>query len=247
MDNFFELYDAIWTAMVDDAEDKRIIHAETGRCWSMVECEDSLGMAMADSVMSRAAMFESGFEGLSLKEAAAAIKSWNLNEASKALAAANAYFNTSARIEALNCSEPYENYSTAGLSFDGATVAAIGHLHLTEEIHRVAKDVYIIERAPKDGDYPDAACDYILPRCDYVFITGSALINKTLPHLLSLCKNAYTILTGPSVPLCPALLDFGIDRLAGMAIANRDAMREHINSGRGGNPYSMGQTFLLKK
>ena len=247
MENFFELYDALLNGIGTDAQNERITHALSGRCWSMVETESLFGMAMADTCVSRAPMFAGGFDGLSLNNAAKAMKSWNLNEASIGLAAANAYFNTPARISALNCAEPYENYSTSGLSFKGATVAAIGHLHLTQEIHRDAKDVYIIERSPKPGDYPDSACDFILPRCDYVFITGSALINKTLPHLLDLCRSAYTILTGPSVPMCPALLDFGIDRLSGMALKDRDAMRERIVTGAGGSPYPWGETFLLKK
>jgi len=106
--------------------------------------------------------------------------------------------------------------------------------------------VYIIERVPKAGDYPDAACDWILPRCDLVIITGSSLINKTLPHLLSLCEDATTILTGPSVPMCPALLDFGIDRLAGMVVTDRQAMAEHVRLGRHGSPYGCGQAFLIK-
>ena len=42
----------------------------------------------------------------------------------------------------------------------------------------------ILERDPVLGDYPDSACEYILPEQDYVFITGMTLVNKTLPHLL---------------------------------------------------------------
>ena len=40
-------------------------------------------------------------------------------------------------------------------------------------------------------------------------MTASPLVNKTLPHLLELSKDAYTILAGPSCPMCPQLLDFG--------------------------------------
>lgn len=88
-----------------------------------------------------------------------------------------------------------------------------------------AKQVYILERHPKPGDYPDSACEYLLPECDTVLITGSSMVNKTLPRLLELCKNAYVILTGPTVPLCPALLDFGIDRLAGMVVTDKAGAR----------------------
>ena len=78
-------------------------------------------------------------------------------------------------------------------------------------------------------------------------ITGSALVNKTLPHLLELCEKATVILTGPSVPLCPALLDLGIDRIAGMAITDRAVLRERVEKGQRGSPYGEGSPFLLKK
>ena len=79
-----------------------------------------------------------------------------------------------------------------------------------------------------------------------MLITGSTLINKTLPHILDLCENAYTILLGPSVPMCPALLDFGIDRLAGMAVTDCAGLAEHVRGSVHGSPYRYGQSFLIK-
>ena len=80
-----------------------------------------------------------------------------------------------------------------------------------------------------------------------MIITGSALINKTLPHLLELCRHAYTILTGPSVPLCPALLEQGLDRISGMVVTDREGMKNSVLSGQRGNPYRYGEPFLLVK
>ena len=127
------------------------------------------------------------------------------------------------------------------------TVGIIGHMRGPKGLHEQARAVYTLERAPQEGDYPDSACDLLLPRCDLVLITGSSLVNKTLPHLLELCEQAIVILTGPSVPLCPALLDCGIDRIAGMAIADRAALRARVESGQRGSPYGEGIPFLLKK
>ena len=74
-----------------------------------------------------------------------------------------------------------------------------------------------------------------------MLITGSSIVNKTLPRLLELCKNAYVVLTGPTVPLCPALLERGIDRLAGMVVTDRAGARRHAaecleGAARGGMP-----------
>ena len=182
-----------------------------------------------------------------LRRAAEALKSWNSTEASLAMAAVNAFYNTEERLSELHCSEPFENYCTRGIDFRGKTVGIVGHMHGTDEMRRDAEKIFILEREPRGGDYPDPACDYLLPQCDIVLITGSAITNKTLPHLLDLCRSAYTILVGPSVPMCPELFGFGIDRLSGLVITDRYGIRERVQSGAGGSPYSHGKSFLLVK
>ncbi len=244
MDGFFSLYDTI----IDNIDPGTVVERTvSGERWSAAAGGNRLGMAMATEGDSIAPMFPAGFAGMDVKEIAPAIKSWNLHEASLALSAVNLCCNTPERMEALGCIEPFKNYCTAGLDLKRKTVAAVGHLHLTEEIRREAKQIYIIERAPREGDYPDSACDLILPQCDIVIITGATIINKTLPHLLSLCRNACTILIGPSVPMCPELLEHGIDRLAGMAVTDPAAMEKKIAAGERGSPYGFGQSWLIKK
>ncbi len=243
MKDFFQIYEAIARGV--QAEDI-IRSAETAQFWAMAETDRSTGIAMMTPGGSIAPMFER-MEGLSLKEAASAVGSWNLSEASLAMAAANAYYNSPERMEALGSCEPYENYCTHGIELEGRSIAMIGHLRGPEELYRKARQVYIIERSPQPGDYPDAACDWILPRCDIVLISGSAIINKTLPHLLELCRDAYTILTGPTVPMCPELLELGIDRLSGMVVTDRTGMREHVIGGADTTPYVCGTSFLLKR
>lgn len=242
--NFFAIYDTL-TDCVSSRD--TVLSAKNGAYWAMVETERSTGIAMNVSGESIRPMFPGGLCGHSLKEAAQAAKSWNLTEAGLGLAAANAALNTPERLESLGCYEPFENYCTAGLDFTGKTVAMIGHMHGTEEMRRLSKAIYIIEREPQPGDYPDSACDYLLPQCDIVLITGSTLVNKTLPHLLELCQNSCTILTGPTVPMCPELLEHGIDRLAGLVLENREAIRAQVLGNRPGSPYFCGRPFLLKR
>lgn len=244
MDNFFSLYDSIIDSIDRGAVIDRTLEGER---WSACAGGGNLGIAMYTEGDSISPMFPNGLAGMDVKDAAAAVKSWNMHEASLALAAANLWYNSKERMDVLGCYEPYENYCTAGLDVKGKTIAAVGHLNMTEEIHREAKKVYIIERTPQCGDYPDTACDYLLPQCDIVFITGSAIINKSLPHLLELCRNACTILTGPSVPMCPQLLEHGIDRLAGLVITDAAAMAKKVRNNERGNPYPLGRSWLLRK
>lgn len=247
MDDFFALYDTLLNNMRGESALARVAHAECGAHFAFAEAEASLGIAMAGDMDSVAPRRPAGLAGLTLREAAECAKSWNLREASMGVAAMNAYFNTTARINELGCAEPFENHAVRGLSFDGAVVGIIGHMHLTDEVHEKAARVYTLERRPQPGDYPDSACELILPQCDYVFISGSTLMNKTLPRLLRLAQGAYTVLLGPSVPLCPALLEHGIDRLSGMAVTDNAAMREHVCQALPRSPYAMGTPFLISK
>ena len=225
--DFFALYDAL----VDGVKSPDPIeYARLGERWALIETASASGMAMFTEGRSIAPLFPS-MEGLPLREAAEAVKSWNLEEASLGLAAANAFYNTPERVEALDALTTMEIYSTEGIDLRGMTVGIIGHMRGPKGLHEQARAIYTLERAPQEGDYPDSACDLLLPRCDLVLITGSSLVNNT----------------GPSVPLCPALLDCGIDRIAGMAIADRAALRARVESGRRGSPYGEGIPFLLKK
>ena len=244
-DDFWKIYDALLQGL---PEDVRVSRTAAGEIWTLAETDEGgVGLAMTTEGNTVPPMAPGGIEGLPLRAAAETAKSWNLAEAGFGIAAMNAFYNTPERMARLGCGEPYDNYSTEGLSMAGKTVGLIGHLKMPEQILRDAKRVYILERHPVAGDYPDSACDLLLPRCDVVLITGSSLVNKTLPHLLELCKNAVTILTGPTVPMCPALLDCGIDRLAGLVITDRGGIRAHAENSVSGPPYPFGKTFLLRK
>ena len=236
--DFFALYDAL-LAGVDSAAP--VLSTTMGEQWCLAAAGTGLGMAMHTPGASIPPLYPAGLAGLPLSQAAQAVKSWNLEEASFGLAAVNSFYNTPDRLAGL---PDYGHYAD-GLDITGMTVGIVGHMRGPKDLREKARAVYVLERSPQPGDYPDSACELLLPRCDLVIITGSSLINKTLPRLLSLCQKAYTILTGPSVPLCPALLDFGIDRLSGLVVTQREAMTEHVWQSIPGNPYSLGQGFLL--
>ena len=244
MSDKLALYDALIGNVTSAAP---VLRTVGGECWAMAETEEGMGLGMMTPGDSIPALYPDGLCGLPLKEAARAAMSWNLTEASFGLAACNAFYNTPERMAALDCALPGNVYPTAGLDLHDKTVGIVGHMNGPRGLRDIARAVYVLERRPRPGDYPDAACDWLLPQCDVVIITGSSLINKTLPHLLALCENAVTILTGPSVPMCPKLLDCGIDRLGGFVVTGREAMDAQVRHNVHGSPYVCGESFLLKK
>ena len=244
MTDFFELYDALIEGISSDAV---VTDTLVGECWTAVETNRHFGMAMTTPVDTAPRMLDGGYAGISLKELAQAAKSWNLTEAGFGMAAINAFYNTPQRLEELHAYEPFENYCTDGLDLHGKHIGVVGHLNMPRSVYEQAASVRILERNPRPGDYPDSACDWLLPQCDVVIMTASTLVNKTLPHLLELSKNAYTILAGPSCPMCPELLNFGIDRIAGLVITDTAGMKDKIRREISGPPYTMGKPFLLTK
>lgn len=244
MNDFFTLYDILIAGIDTDAV---VTNTLMGDCWTAVETADRFGMAMTTPVDTAPRMLDRDYRRMPLKELSAAAKSWNLTEAGFGMAAVNAFYNTPAKLEQLGAYEPFDNYCTDGVDLKDRRIGVIGHLNMPSSVYVQAKEVFILERNPRPGDYPDSACDFLLPQCDVVIMTASTLVNKTLPHLLDLCKNAYTILAGPSCPMCPELLNLGIDRIAGLVITNVEGMKEKIIREIPGPPYPMGKPFLLTR
>ncbi len=202
--------------------------------WTAAVLSDGqVGVAMRTAGESRPRMFPS-LIGLPAAEAARAVLSWNLEEAGEGMAVLNACYNTVSRIEELGCR--YTDSSLEGVELEGRRLCFVGHLlhhgSLTEKLTARAAEYWILEREPREGDYPDSACEFLLPRCDVAVITGSACVNKTLPRLLELCRGKDVILTGPTVPLCPALLGLGIRRLNGSAVTDGEGLLRQIQRER---------------
>lgn len=239
-----DYYDILLSGIGGSATVTRIVR---GVSWTAAELSDGrIGAAMrtAGSTVSR--MFPS-IEGLRARDAARAVMSWNLEEASEGIAVINAYYNRRERAAALGVA--IGRSALAGLDIRGKTLGFVGHLvsptRISAESLDGAAKYYILEREPKAGDYPDSACEYLLPGCDIVVITGSAAINKTMPRLLELSHGAEVIITGPSTPLCPALLALGIRRLCGLSITDGAGLLAAITESPG-SIGRFGDDFVLE-
>lgn len=241
--DFFRIYDKLIQGIEGDGRAERVFG---GNYWTGVQSGDSIGMAMTTCGESIPPSLRSPYQGMYLKELAQAAKSWNLMEASCGQAAINAFYNTRERLEQLKAELCFEDFCTRGIDLRGKRIGLVGHLRMPSFVREQA-EVFVVERCPRPGDYPDSACEWLLPTCDIVMITGSVLVNKTLPRLLELCENACTILTGPTVPMCPELLGMGIDRLAGLIPTDQAGVWEKIMEGSPGCPYTLGIPFLLEK
>jgi uncharacterized protein (DUF4213/DUF364 family) len=161
--------------------------------------------------------------GMPLRDLAVAAKSWNFAEASLGMAAVNAYHNSPERplvARSLAHGEDIDAFTAYRQRAAGKKAAVIGHFHHLEKNLGDVCELSILEKRPSFGDYPDSACEFLLPLQDYVFATGVTCINKTLPRLLELSRKTGLILAGPSVPMAPFLFAYGISDLQGFVVTD---------------------------
>ena len=219
MTNPWEIYDALLEALPDDVE---VAAVGQGQRWTRVlNTAGSVGSAWTMDIQSRPPMADSSLEGRPLREVAALVKSWNLAEASIGQAAINSWY-SAAQTAADNGFVPTGEGLTWRQVFDpyardiiGKRVAVVGHFPFAEAALAGAGEYICLERILRPGDYPDTACEYLLPECDYVFISSSSFVNKTTPRLIALSESAHTVLVGPSTPLHPLFFDAGVDTITG--------------------------------
>lgn len=210
-----------------------------GCAWTYVQVRETGAMGVALTVRQRAGRPEDScpIVGQSLRAAAELVKSWHFIEASIGAAALNAWYNSPGRLRGLGllttdmAGEKAESFSAFGRELAGKKVAVIGHFPQLEKKLAPICQLSILEREPQNGDYPDSACEYILPQQDYSFITGMTLTNKTLPRLLELCRPGKVCLVGPSAPLTDILFDFGVDCISGFCGTEQAQLREALRRG----------------
>jgi uncharacterized protein (DUF4213/DUF364 family) len=114
----------------------------------------------------------------------------------------------------------------------GKNVAVIGHFPFLPRIRERVQNLWVIEKNPREGDYPEQEAARFLPQAHVVAITGTALTNHTLPGLLGLCApSAFVLLLGDTVPLSPVLFDYGIDALSGTRVVDPDLALRCVSQG----------------
>lgn len=244
--NPWSLYDALISPIPPDIT---VRDYSVGHVWTWLESDEgTMGVAMTTNVRSRPSIALDDVAGAPLREVAELAKSWNLIDASIGVAAINAWHNHSGRVDKAGLR------TATGGAFDtyadlvkGKRVATIGHFPAIEERLSDAATLTILERSPRPGDFIDTAAEYVLPDQDVVFVTGSTMVNKTLPRLLELAKRATVIVTGPSTPLSPVLFDHGASGLSGLIVTDAAGLTRSLRGAGRGRPGHFGHMVDLAR
>ncbi len=114
----------------------------------------------------------------------------------------------------------------------GRRVAVVGHFPFLPKVREVAKELWVVEKNPREGDWGEDQAGECLPRAEVVALTGTSLTNHTLPDLLALCRrDAFVLLLGDTAPLSPILFDYGVDAISGTRVADVETALRGISQG----------------
>lgn len=208
---------------VADAEVRRVV---TGDKWVLVETADGLGVAARQAPA--AGDDPQRWAGRSLRDLAAmAAQSWDPLEIAVGVAALNAHYNRP------DVTGAPGNGLDLFASVEGRVVVIGGFPQLARRLPRAK----VIDLSPQDGEYPEAACDWLLPGAEAVAITASAFANRTLPRLLRVSAGATVAMIGPGTPLTPRLFEYGVHSLAGFVAVDREAVVRTIAGGGGSRDF----------
>jgi uncharacterized protein (DUF4213/DUF364 family) len=235
----------VYELLLDVAiSDSFIESVNIGLVWTVCKAQ-CCGLAMSPQVPTRVLPWSGSLVGKSLRELCGWINEWEAYQATVGMAAINAAINS----QVLPAGIPLTAGNLAVFEhflpqLMGKKVVVIGRYpHIERYADKI--DLQIIERQPSANDYPDAACEYLLPNADWVFLTATSLINKTFPRLAELSQHATTVLMGPTTPWLPQLADFGIDYLAGVEVIDTEKLQQTIAEGGGVRIFETGVRYRV--
>lgn len=114
----------------------------------------------------------------------------------------------------------------------GKSIALIGHFPFVHKLQREAKNLWVIEKHPRESDFSESSAERLISQADVVGITGAAFTNRTIEALLALCHSqAYVVVLGGTAPLSPVLFDYGIDAIAGSRVTDPETVLRYVSQG----------------
>jgi len=161
------------------------------------------------------------------RELAGLARSASLLEASIGLAAINALLDVDEEtcVE-LNAEQVILDHGT------GKDVVIVGHFPFIPRVREAARQLWVLEKRPGEGDLPAEAAPEVIHQADVVAITGTTLINHTFEELIGLCRpDAFVLVLGPTTPLSPVLFDYGADVISGTLVTDPETVLRYVSQG----------------
>jgi uncharacterized protein len=243
-----EIYDLLLESTQTDAVVREIV---IGLTWTYCQVE-GIGLCMSPGQPTRTLPWSGTLVNQKVKDLAPWLKSWDSYQATIGMAVINAVINASSPLIA--AAAPLYPKTSANLAvfehflpqIHGKKVVVVGRYPGISQYEQEV-DLKILERQPTSQDFPDTACEYILPEADWVFLTATSIVNKTFPRLVELSQHAKLVLMGPTLPWIPEFAQMGIDYLAGVAVTQPELLKQTISEGGGTRIFETGVQYRVLK
>lgn len=209
---------------VKDFSDEKILDVRLSNVWTAVKTKN-VGLSLAYSSFYDEVEDAGYLISKSAKEILNYLYTFNLTKVSIGLATLNSLIPFKDSYEIFNILDYIESIAY------GKKVVFVGHFCGLDKIRTKAKELIVLERNPKEGDTIDTAFYYLIPEADILAITGSTLANKSIEALLSVKRNAHTIVFGPSTPPSEVLFDYGVDVVGASYVKNNDFIINAVSQG----------------
>lgn len=226
-------------------------HIMIGLVWTLCQnsTDNGVGLAMSPGLVTRTLPWSGTLTGKPVTDLAAWILDWEPYKATVAMSVINSCINQQPLPSSviLPHSLDYPNLAVFDYFLPkliGKKVVVIGRYPGIERYEQ-QMELHILERQPNACDLPDSACEFLLPRADWVFLTASSITNKTFPRLVELASNAQTVLMGPTVPWLPQLHEFGINYLAGIEVFDVNPLKDTVAQGGGVRIFASGIRYRV--
>ncbi len=231
---------------VPDVAEVRIADARIGLGYTAVRLSTGhtgVCHTMADDLVCCQKIDRAGtISGSSALEIAELANSWKLAEATVGIAATNALSQVvlEKNNEMYAFMEDADCIDQIQINQDD-TVALVGYIRpFVPIIRKKTRKLYVMERNARalgEDMLPEPACDEIVPEADIVIITGTAIVNGTIDHLLELCRSAREVaVVGPTASMIPdPLFKRRVTLMGGIRILNPEKLLQIISEG-GGTP-----------
>jgi uncharacterized protein (DUF4213/DUF364 family) len=114
----------------------------------------------------------------------------------------------------------------------GKGVVVVGHFPFIPRVREAARQLWVLEKRPGQGDLPAEAAPDVIPQADVVAITGTSLINHTFEELVRLCRReAFVLVLGPTTPLSPVLFNYGVGVISGTLVTDPETVLRYVSQG----------------
>jgi uncharacterized protein (DUF4213/DUF364 family) len=240
----------VYELLLDHCDTDAVVdNVMIGLVWTLCQSKHGTGLAMSPNSATRTLPWSGDLVGKPLKDLAAWILQWQPHQATIAMAAINSCLNNRSLPNSVALDNTSQHPNLAVFDYflpqlQGKKVVVIGHYPNIEQYQDLMQ-LTVLERQPTGEDLPDAACEFLLPEADWVFLTASSIPNKTFPRLAELATNAKTVLMGATTPWLPQFHEFGIDYLAGVEVINAEALYQTASQGGGVKIFNQGLRYRV--